>query len=122
MRTGTRGFVTIATGKEHYYRIAGNLLRSYRLNAGRYPFAIICDRENEYTAEFDKVVRMEKPTNSYMDKLRLFDCLPFEETIFIDADCLVYGGRFLSRRTTVPCSGAPTKIWIRTGDGFGSRE
>ena len=86
-----RGFVTIATGKEHYYRIAYNLLCSYRLNAGRYPFAIICDRENEYTSAFDKVVRLDDPSNSYMDKLRLFDCLPYDETIFIDADCLIYG-------------------------------
>ena len=91
MRTATRGFVTIATGKEHYYRIAYNLLCSYRLNAGAYPFAIICDRENEYTANFDKVVRLEDPANSYLDKLRIFDCLPYDETIFIDADCLVYG-------------------------------
>lgn len=87
----SRGFVTIATGKERYYRIAANLLCSYRLHAGAWPFAIICDRENEYTAQFDKVVLMDGPTNSYMDKLRLFDCLPWDETIFIDADCLVYG-------------------------------
>ena len=87
----SRGFVTIATGKEHYYRIAYNLLCSYRLNAGRHPFAIICDRENRYTAAFDKVVLLKDPAQNYMDKLRLFDCLPYEETIFIDADCLVYG-------------------------------
>lgn len=86
-----RGFVTIATGKDHYYRIAKNLLCSYRLNAGNYPFAIICDRENEYTAAFDKVVLLNDPSNSYLDKLRLSECLPFDETIFIDADCLVYG-------------------------------
>ncbi len=91
MELMNRGFVTIATGKEHYYRIAYNLLHSYRLNAGRYPFAIICDRINKYTAAFDKTVIMEEPAHSYMDKLRLFDCLPFDETIFIDADCLVYG-------------------------------
>ena len=87
-----RGWVTIATGKDHYYRIAKNLLDSYRLNSsGRYPFAIICDRENEYTAAFDKVVIMNHPAHSYLDKLRLFDCLPWDETIFLDADCLVYG-------------------------------
>ncbi len=86
-----RGFVTIATGKDHYYRIAKNLLDSYRLNAGQYPFAVICDRENKYTEAFDKLVLINDPSNSYMDKLRLFDCLPFDETIFIDADCLVYG-------------------------------
>ncbi len=86
-----RGFVTIATGKDHYYRIAENLLCSYRLNAGKYPFAIICDRENVHTAAFDEVVLLKDPSFSYLDKLRLFDCLPFDETIFIDADCLVYG-------------------------------
>ncbi len=88
----SRGFVTIATGKTHYYKIAANLLASYRLHASSAcPFAIICDRENEYTAAFDKLVRMENPAHSYLDKLRLFDCLPWDETIFIDADCLVYG-------------------------------
>lgn len=86
-----RGFVTIATGSELYYRIAYNLLCSYRLNAGAYPFAIICDREDKYTSAFDKTVLIEKPSNSYMDKLRLFEYLPYEETIFIDADCLIYG-------------------------------
>lgn len=86
-----RGFVTIATGNERYYRIAYNLLCSYRFHAGGYPFAIICDRENEYTAAFDKIILMSDPTNSYMDKLRLYELLPYEETIFIDADCLVYG-------------------------------
>lgn len=91
MKPTYRGFATIATGKEHYYRIAYNLLCSYRLNAGRYPFAIICDRENKYTAAFDKAVILKDPANNYMDKLLLFDCLPYEETVFIDADCLVYG-------------------------------
>ena len=46
----TRGFVTIATGDEQYYRIAANLLRSYRFfSASPMPFALICDRENEYS-------------------------------------------------------------------------
>ena len=86
-----RGFVTIATGNKRYYEIAYNLVCSYRFNAGNYPFAIICDRKNEYTDAFDKVIIMENPSNSYMDKLRLYDYLPYDETIFIDADCLVYG-------------------------------
>ena len=72
-----RGFVTIATGKKHYYRIAYNLLCSYRTNSGAFPFAIICDRENEYTAAFDKVVRLDNPSRSYIDKLLLFEYIPF---------------------------------------------
>ena len=72
-----RGFVTIATGSKHYYELAFNLLRSYRRNGGgAYPFAIIAEEENEYTTFFDKVVLMPAPAHSYMDKLRLYECLP----------------------------------------------
>lgn len=79
---GKRGFVTIATGHERYYKIALNLLRSYRQ---------FTDRENKYTAEFDDVILLKDASNSYNDKLKLFRELPFEETIFIDADSLAYG-------------------------------
>ena len=86
----TRGFVTIATGNEKYYRLAENLLRSYRLHAkGDLPFAIICDRENVVTQLFDQVVIMREPSCSYMDKLTLYRYAPYDETIFIDADSLV---------------------------------
>ena len=87
-----RGFLTVATGDEQYYRIAANLLRSYRFHTeDPLPFAILADRENAYTAQFDEVILLENPTNSYLDKLSLYDHLPFEETVFIDADCLAYG-------------------------------
>lgn len=87
-----KGFVTIATGQERYYKLARNLLHSYRLFAkDPFPFAIISDRENEYTSEFDKVIVISDASNSYNDKLKLFRELPFEETIFIDADSLAYG-------------------------------
>ena len=86
-----KGFVTIATGNDRYYRMARNLLRSYRQNCNNpVPFAVIADRENEYTEEFDDVVILDKPTHTWMDKLRLLDCCPYDENLFIDADCLVY--------------------------------
>ena len=89
---GKRGFVTIATGQERYYALARNLLRSYRHFADKpLPFAIIADRENQYTAEFDHVVMIHDASNSYNDKLKLFREMPYEETIFIDADSLAYG-------------------------------
>lgn len=88
----TMGFFTVATGDAHYYRIARNLLRSYRAHTrSPLPFAILADRENEYTREFDQTVLLEKPTCSYLDKLSLFDCLPFDTNVFVDADCLAYG-------------------------------
>lgn len=88
----TRGFITIATGKELYYALAKNLLTSYRLFCDDpLPFAILCDRENEYTAAFDQVVILENPINGFWDKFHLLKLAPYDETIFIDADCLAYG-------------------------------
>lgn len=87
----TRGFITLATGTEFYYYLAQNLLLSYRLySKSPCPFAIMCDRENEYTAQFDDVVVLEKPLNSFWDKFELLKRSPYDETIFIDADCLAY--------------------------------
>lgn len=87
----TRGFVTIATGSEEYYILARNLLRSYRDNCKNpMKFALIADDENEYTKEFDDVVIIENASRSWMDKIELLRCCPYDENLFIDADCLVY--------------------------------
>ena len=88
--SSTRGFVTLATGDEKYYRYAKNLLYSYRLHNISLPFAILCDRENEYTKEFDKVVVLENTTATYSDKFRVLVDSPYDETVFIESDCLVY--------------------------------
>ena len=80
----------MATGAMTYYVLARNLLISYRLhNPKTLPFAIICDRRNEITDEFDGVVIMDSPSFSFNDKLRLAELTPYDETIFIDADSLV---------------------------------
>ena len=87
----SRGFATIATGFDNYYRIAENLLESYRLHCPEpMRFAIICDRENEITRQFDDVVILPDPQRSYLDKLHLPRYAPYDETIFIDADSLAY--------------------------------
>ena len=87
----TRGFITLATGDEKYYRFARNLLMSYRLYTDDpMPFAIACDRENAVTALFDQVILLKDPQNSFWDKFQLFETSPFDEAIFIDADCLAY--------------------------------
>jgi len=54
-------------------------------------FAIISDAENQYTGEFDHVVILENARHSCMDKLSLLKLCPFDENVFIDADCLAYG-------------------------------
>lgn len=86
-----KGFVTIATGKDEYYRLAHNLLLSYKFFTKKpLPFALICDRKNEYTSDFDQIVLMENPYCTSLDKLKLINLSPFEGNIFIEADCLAY--------------------------------
>ena len=88
----TRGMITISTGDVHYYRIAANLLLSYRIFSDNpLPFAIIAEEENEYTALFDKVIITKEAKRSFTDKFLLLKLCPFDETIFFDADCLAYG-------------------------------
>ncbi|MEE1061572.1 MAG: hypothetical protein UH080_07105 [Ruminococcus sp.] len=86
----TRGFVTVATGNEYFYKLARTMLRSYRRFNSRYPFAIICDRKNEYTEEFDDIVILDKANNNYVDKLRVFTDSPYDESFFIEPDCIIY--------------------------------
>ena len=85
-----RGFITLATGDIYYYRLASNLLKSYKYRAGKFPFAILCDRKNEYTELFDEVVILDKPHNNYLDKFRILVDAPFDESFFIEPDCLIY--------------------------------
>lgn len=88
----TRGFITIATGADLYFQLARNLLLSYKLFCDApMPFAILCDKENECTALFDKVILFQKTGHPYFDKFALLKLSPYDETIFIDADCLAYG-------------------------------
>ncbi len=83
--------MTVATGSEYYYQLAENLCLSYKKRGtGKYPFALVCDRENEYTALFDHVVVAEDVQKSTLDKM-LMRLSPYDETIFLDADTLVIG-------------------------------
>lgn len=88
----TRGFVTVATGKLRYYELAYNLLLSYKKHTRQpLPFCIVAEEENEFTQYFDKVILLKNSTHSYIDKLSIFADPPFDQNIFIDADCLAYG-------------------------------
>ncbi len=88
----SRGLITIATGNIHYYKIAANLLLSYKhFSKNPYPFAIVAEEENKYTALFDDVIITKEAMQSFNDKFLLLKLCPYDETIFFDADCLAYG-------------------------------
>jgi hypothetical protein len=88
----SKGFVTLAVGERKYFELAKNLLKSYKFHTNNpLPFAIVADRENDVTKLFDRIILLENPSCSYMDKLDMLNHAPFDENIFIDADCLAYG-------------------------------
>lgn len=88
----SHSFLTIAMGDEKYYKMATNLLQSYRyFSKSPLPFAILADRENEYTAKFDDVMLLENAHCNYLDKLSMLESLTYDVKIFIDADCIAYG-------------------------------
>lgn len=115
------GFVTLAVGDDYYYKLAANLLRSYRLNGNcDAQFVIFADRENKYTAMFDKVILIENPKYSYLDKLEILHNPPFEHNIFIDADCLIYNDVSIllenAEKSGVHCFGK--KLELTSQDGW----
>ena len=88
----TKGFVTVVSGDEIYYKNAVNLLNSYKYFSKKpLPFAIIADRENEYTRQFDLFVPLKKSEKTYTDKIEVLLNIPFDQTIFIEPDILAYG-------------------------------
>ena len=122
----SRGFVTIATGSEKYFHMAYILLLSYRLSTSDpMPFAVITDKQNKYTAAFDKVVLLEHAACTYNDKLELPLLAPYDETIFIDADCIAFGdlNRYwdcFEGASDFSCFGS--KFPIESGRGWYTRE
>ncbi len=86
-----RGFVTVATGKV-FYRLAKNLVMSYRAFSNcKYPFCVITDFKGKKSLSkyFDQVIILENPNHTYLDKMSVYRLSPYEETIFIDADCSI---------------------------------
>ncbi|MGL5351142.1 MAG: hypothetical protein ACRDA0_11405 [Cetobacterium sp.] len=117
----TRGFITIATGDIKYYELANNLLKSYKLfRDEQIPFAIMCDKENEFTKNFDDIILMSNPTCSYLDKFQILVNSPYDETIFIDADCLAYDDLnkywlYFENASDVSCFGSSLSLNSKDG-------
>lgn len=118
----TRGFVTLATGSEIYYQMAVNMLHSFRIHNKGSKMAILCDRENEYTAEFDDVIVLDNVQGNYKDKFRLLVDSPYDENFFIEPDCLIYHNLdffwdLLAKESDFSAFGwndAPLSIWFKT--------
>lgn len=87
----SRGFITIATGDKKYHEMAKTLVKSYKLTSDcPVRFCVITDDDNDKFEEFDDVVYIKDATRSYMDKIDIMRYSPYNETIFIDSDCIAF--------------------------------
>ena len=89
----TTGVMTMAYGRPEYIRMAKGLARSLRLQSPRDPIAIVTDRnESSLNRWFDAVIPLRTEYGGGLaQKLHLDRYIPFDRTLFIDSDVLVYG-------------------------------
>ncbi len=86
-----RGIITLAYGKQQFVHMATALGHSLAINAPNIPRAIVTDsHDRRLLAAFDIHIPLNPDFGKdFAQKLRLPQYSPFEQTIFVDSDCLV---------------------------------
>ena len=85
-----KGILTIAIGKK-FNKMAKYLALSCIINNPSLPRAIITDNADYIKGFFDIIIEYEKEMgNPFNLKLKMIQYTPFYETLFLDADTLVY--------------------------------
>lgn len=96
MNTRGQGYLVMAFGPDRYVEMGANLAASIRIMDPTRRICLVSDRPpaTRFRAGFDDFVCL-RPDARYphlMAKLRSFDLSPYEQTMFIDADCLMVKG------------------------------
>ncbi|WP_309398152.1 hypothetical protein [Cerasicoccus maritimus] len=88
-----RGVITLAFGKEEYIRMGVALGSGLQKFCPELPRAVVTDQPNGPLAElFDIVIPLNPEYGKdVIQKLYLDQYTPFESTLFIDCDCLIFG-------------------------------
>lgn len=91
MNTNQRGILTLAYGKKRYVNMAKVLGRSLKLHNHGVPCAIVTDSDDpELKNLYDICIPLnQKFGKGFKQKLYIDNYSPFDETIFIDSDCIV---------------------------------
>ena len=92
MAQSERGVLTIAYGASKYLRMARALALSIRHYQTREKLAVVTDTPEYFEGLYDHLIPLELHYGSgVVQKLHLDRYSPFDETLFIDSDCLLYG-------------------------------
>lgn len=88
-KTNKVGVITIAFGKRRYLKQAEALAHSLRYNMPDMPIALVSDIAEDHPL-FDHTIPIDLSRGyGVLQKAWLNDYSPFEESLFIDSDCLV---------------------------------
>ena len=91
----SQGYITLATGPRQYLEMAINLLLSLKHNDPKREVCLVIDEGSQLPTEYQALVQHVaylSPKNGFhgcLNKLRLHELSPFDETMFVDADCLL---------------------------------
>ncbi|MBD25659.1 MAG: hypothetical protein CMG46_11760 [Candidatus Marinimicrobia bacterium] len=92
------GYLAIAFDDNRYLDIAANLALSIQ-RADTRPISILINSKvkfnPDYTPLFDQVIEINDDSSlrGAMNKARLFDHTPYDKTMYVDADCLLFNSR-----------------------------
>lgn len=89
--TASRGIITIAQGKQQYIDMAKKLAISLNYSNPGLKKALATDSKDPELKElYDEIIPTDNSLGiGIIQKLYMYDYSPFDETIFIDVDCLV---------------------------------
>lgn len=84
------GILTIATGDRFYLKLAIRLVQSIRVAGSSLPVSLATDLDLTRSQRrlFDQIVQVPKGLPVYESKLRLDELSPYDNTLFVDGDCL----------------------------------
>jgi hypothetical protein len=85
-----RGVLTIAQGKKEYIDLAKSLAMSLAINNPGLKKALVTDSDDpELSQLYDVIIPADNSIGvGFLQKLYIRDYTPFDETLFIDVDCL----------------------------------
>lgn len=91
----TQGYVTLATGDRKYLEMAANFAASIKVMDPKRRVCLVHDfadaLDPALAAFFDDLVPIPRDARypHVMNKIRLFEASPYDQTMFVDADCLL---------------------------------
>jgi len=89
MTIESKGIITIAIGKK-YAKQAKYLAYSCMLNAPHTLRAVITDSPDALSNFYDLIIPYNKQGDPFSIKTRLFELSPFQKTLYLDADSLIF--------------------------------